>query len=298
LTPPNGMYRYSGSPVFPTDSNANANASYGVDVVFQDGGTPPPPSDGVDRSITVTGSPSTFTRGTSGSFVATVGNGGPSTTSGTLTVTDVLPAGLAYASSSGTGWTCSASGQTVTCNSTTALAAGATSTVTITTQVAPDAPATVVNTVSVTGSDADSATGNDQATVSVPVEGGPALADLTGTLTTSALRRARQGTIRLTVRNDGPQAAAGPLRATIALGAGVSYVAASGTGWSCSRSGSTITCTRPGSLAAAASAPVITVTVVVTATTSTTTTTTATVSSVTTDPDPNDNTISQTAPII
>jgi len=52
-------------------------------------------------------------------------NSGDATTSGTITVTDVLPAGLAYVSASGTGWTCGASAQTMTCTSSTAIAANA-----------------------------------------------------------------------------------------------------------------------------------------------------------------------------
>jgi uncharacterized repeat protein (TIGR01451 family) len=52
-------------------------------------------------------------------------NSGDATTSGTVTVTDVLPAGLTYVSATGTGWTCGASAQTVTCTSTTAIAANA-----------------------------------------------------------------------------------------------------------------------------------------------------------------------------
>lgn len=52
-------------------------------------------------------------------------NSGDAVTSGTITVTDVLPAGLTYVSAAGTGWTCGASAQTVTCTSTTAIAANA-----------------------------------------------------------------------------------------------------------------------------------------------------------------------------
>lgn len=60
------------------------------------------------------------------SYALTVKNNGPYTEAGPITVTDTLPAGMSYTSSSGTGWTCSASGQTVTCTSKTALAPNAT----------------------------------------------------------------------------------------------------------------------------------------------------------------------------
>ncbi|MEA2688234.1 MAG: mucin9, partial [Candidatus Eremiobacteraeota bacterium] len=52
-------------------------------------------------------------------------NSGDAVTSGTITVTDVLPAGLTYVSATGTGWSCSASAQTMTCTSTTAIAVNA-----------------------------------------------------------------------------------------------------------------------------------------------------------------------------
>nr|WP_308634980.1 DUF11 domain-containing protein [Massilia brevitalea] len=60
------------------------------------------------------------------SYALAVKNNGPYTDAGPITVTDTLPAGMSYASSSGTGWTCSASGQVVTCTSKTALAPNAT----------------------------------------------------------------------------------------------------------------------------------------------------------------------------
>ena len=85
--------------------------------------------------------------GQSVSYALTVKNNGPYTEAGPITVTDTLPAGMSYTSSSGTGWTCSASGQTVTCTSKTALAPNAT------------AQALTINaTVNATGSQTNSAT--------------------------------------------------------------------------------------------------------------------------------------------
>jgi uncharacterized repeat protein (TIGR01451 family) len=54
--------------------------------------------------------------GSSSSYALTIGNNGPQAISAAnLTVTDTLPTGLSYASSSGTGWSCGAAGQVVTC---------------------------------------------------------------------------------------------------------------------------------------------------------------------------------------
>ena len=71
-----------------------------------------------------------FTVGVTGTYTLTVDNGlGTAPTSGTITVIDTLPAGLTYvaAGSGGTGWSCSAAGQVITCTSSSVIGAGATS---------------------------------------------------------------------------------------------------------------------------------------------------------------------------
>ena len=46
-----------------------------------------------------------------GVHTLSISNAGDTATSGALTLVDTLPNGLSYASASGTGWTCAASGQ-------------------------------------------------------------------------------------------------------------------------------------------------------------------------------------------
>jgi mucin-19 len=96
-----------------------------------------------------------FTVGTNGVYTVTVDNGlGGISTTGTITVVDVLPAGLAFVAtgSGGTGWSCSSSGQTVTCTSSSVIAAGGTAPViTINVAVAAIAVPSVVNSVAVSG---------------------------------------------------------------------------------------------------------------------------------------------------
>jgi uncharacterized repeat protein (TIGR01451 family) len=76
-----------------------------------------------------------------GTYTIKVTNHGTGPTTGNITVTDTLPAGLAFVSSTGAGWACSASGQTVTCTYTGAplAATGGSSTFTLTVSVAPNA---------------------------------------------------------------------------------------------------------------------------------------------------------------
>jgi uncharacterized repeat protein (TIGR01451 family) len=56
-----------------------------------------------------------FVQGTGGTYTLAVANVGGQATSGTVTVSDTLPAGLTPVSASGTGWSCAIGGQTVTC---------------------------------------------------------------------------------------------------------------------------------------------------------------------------------------
>ncbi|MGJ5817491.1 hypothetical protein [Paludibaculum fermentans] len=82
-------------------------------------------------------------------YTITVTNAGRSATSGTITVTDPLPAGLAYSSATGTGWSCSAAGQVVTCTNPAALAAGASSVITLKATVLAAALPSITNIVEV-----------------------------------------------------------------------------------------------------------------------------------------------------
>jgi len=83
------------------------------------------------------------------SYTVTVANRGTSPSTGPMTVVDVLPAGLTFVSGTGTGWTCSAAGQTVTCASGTLLDVNASSSYTLTVAVSNSAAAVVNHTVSV-----------------------------------------------------------------------------------------------------------------------------------------------------
>ncbi len=88
--------------------------------------------------------------GGSGSYTLTVHNNGPQPATGTTTVTDTLPSGLAYASASGSGWTCGFSAPTVTCTTGSSIASGASlPAITVGVTVDAGAPASVDNTATV-----------------------------------------------------------------------------------------------------------------------------------------------------
>ncbi len=126
-----------------------------------------------DLSITKTHS-GNFKVGQTGDFLLTVTNNGPNTDSGPLVITDTLPTGLSFVSGSGSGWSCSAVGQVVTCTSAGSLAVGAsTSPVTLTVDVTAPAFPSVNNTASVLGNNFDNISGNSSSSDTVTVTAAP-----------------------------------------------------------------------------------------------------------------------------
>ncbi len=132
-----------------------------------------------DVSITKTHTGS-FTVGVNGTFLLAVANAGVDT-SGALTVTDALPAGLGYVSGTGAGWTCGAAGSTVTCSNPAGLASGGSTTITLTVSVGPAAAPGTTNTASVTAVRADANTGNNTSSDPVSVTPIPLAVDDTAT---------------------------------------------------------------------------------------------------------------------
>lgn len=111
-----------------------------------------------------------FTAGGTGSYNLVVHNNGPVDAQGTTTVTDVLPAGLTYSTASGTGWSCSAAAQVVTCTNPNLIANGANlPTITLKVNVAANAPATISNSAMVSNPyydfDASNSSSTDTATI-------------------------------------------------------------------------------------------------------------------------------------
>lgn len=230
---------------------------------------------------------SPFVAGSTATYRLTVADAGPSDASGVV-VTDVLPATLSYRSTSSgdAAWSCSATGQTVTCSYAGTLVAGAAPTsVDLVVDVSPAFTGSVSNTATVTASTPDPIPVNDSSTDDSSVD---AQADLSVTKThTGSAVAGRPFSWRLAVANAGPSDVASPVTVTDPLPAGVAYVSATGTGWTCSSDPATrvVTCTRA-SLAAATSAPPVTVTVDVLASTGPgSLANTAAVSSAVSDPD-------------
>lgn len=76
--------------------------------------------------------PSTAVIGTNYNYIFSLTNGGAvSTTGAPMTLITTLPAGLSFVSASGSGWSCSASGQNVTCTSSNVITPNGNNTITI-----------------------------------------------------------------------------------------------------------------------------------------------------------------------
>ena len=119
--------------------------------------------------------------GPADAYTITVANVGSAATSGSVTVSDTLPAGLARTrADSGTinGWSVSTSGQTVTATRSGVLGIGASyPALTVTVSVASNAPASVTNTATVAGG-GESNTANDTASDPTTINGAAPSAEL------------------------------------------------------------------------------------------------------------------------
>jgi uncharacterized repeat protein (TIGR01451 family) len=159
------------SPVIgPGQTSAETVYSSGQDLVFLSAeiiAMPNIPVADLALGMTLSGS---LVQGQNAAYALTVSNNGPNEESGPIVVSDTLPGGLSFVSGSGTGWSCSASGQTVTCTHAGPLASGATlDTLTLTVAVSSSVTGSLTNTASVDGAMFDNVAGNDTASVSATV---------------------------------------------------------------------------------------------------------------------------------
>jgi uncharacterized repeat protein (TIGR01451 family) len=162
------------------------------------------------------------------SYSIIVTNNGTIASSGALTVTDTLPAGISFSSGSGSGWSFTANGQVVVATFAGTIAAGANSAITLNVDVG-DAATSIVNRAYLTGG-SDATSGNNSATVTTAVT---QRADLTLTKTSSApfLYGGASETYTLAVQNIGSTASAGTFTITDTLPVGITYVSRTGTAW-------------------------------------------------------------------
>jgi uncharacterized repeat protein (TIGR01451 family) len=250
---------------------------------------------GANLSLAKTGAPDPVVGGANVTYQLTVSSTGPND-AGSLVITDNLPPSTSYGSFSGSGWSCSAAGQVVTCTRPGPHPLGVPiPPVSIVARVNASG-GTITNSASVapgtSGGVADPDTSNNTATASNTVLPGADVRIAQKLVTSAVPAVAGQNvTFQIQPRNGGP-AAASSVTVSDPLPAGWTFVSASGPNWTCGASGNTVSCTR-------ATMPVgatDNITVVATAPnnaavgpTGTSYANTASITSATTDPNPGNN---------
>ena len=242
---------------------------------------------------------SDFTAGNAEDYQISVINHGPSDASG-FTVTDTLPTGLTYVSSSPN--ICSAAGQVVTCNGGALTGNNASTTFTVTVNTSPSltAGSTVTNTATVAPisptTDPNSAN-NSSTDVATIVT----ITDLSVTKThTGTFVAGQDETYTMTAHNGGPSnTPTGDVSIVDTLPTGMTYVPAGsgGTGWSCTEASGTVTCVYAPSLAVNGTTPTLTIKVHIAPDQSGSVSNTATVVSTLDDSDPSNDASTDTTTI-
>jgi uncharacterized repeat protein (TIGR01451 family) len=225
----------------PTTDLVSANDSSSVDVTIVTE---------ADLTITKTTVDSPAVIGDELTWTVVVTNQGPSDAFD-VTVTDTVPTSVTgVAVDGGADWTCTVAGNDVSCRHVGALAALDSADFTVTGTVMATAYPELVNTASVSTSTPEPDIDDNTATSTTPVA---VQSDLAVTKThVGTPQVGGRVSYTLTVANSGPTENTGPIVLTDVLPAGLTFVSAVGTGWSCDLAATTVTCALAGTLAVGA----------------------------------------------
>ncbi|TVR25563.1 MAG: DUF11 domain-containing protein, partial [Ilumatobacter sp.] len=196
----------------------------------------------VNLSITKT-STDDFVVGEQGTYTLVVTNTGHTADPAPITVVDVLPTGLRPVSVAPAS-DCIITGQRVECTLPGVLPPDGTRTITIEVDIGPAAAPSVTNTATVSTPSEETALDDNTATDTRPVEPvwvldvDKRLVGLDDDL----------ATWEIVVTNLGPSPTGAPIVAVDDLPAGLSFVSAAGSGWSCAEAAGVVTCEYPAAL--------------------------------------------------
>jgi uncharacterized repeat protein (TIGR01451 family) len=197
---------------------------------------------GADLAIVLSGNPASVMASGNVVYTAATTNNGPNV-AGATTVSTTLSPNLSYVSASGTGWSCAAAAQVVSCTRASA-ALGAQPAITINTKVTGAVVGTISNSavVSISGSATDYNSTNDLSVVNTTVTGGTDLA-VTKTVSAPTIGGGQPVSFTLAPRNLGPFTASAVV-VTDSVPTGFSAISASGAGWTCNVVGNDVSCSR------------------------------------------------------
>jgi len=199
-----------------------------------------------DIGIAITPSASSVASGSNITFAQTVTNNGPATaTSGTVTISEAVPANTTFVSATGTGWSCGApSGGTFTCTSTASMASGASTTINlvVTTATGLAAQTVISDTATTGGTITDPNSANNTATANVTITD-PNVADMSIAIAAASttVRTGNSDTFTITATNGGPSTATNAV-VTIPIPTLEQFVSATPSQGSCSVNGDVVTC--------------------------------------------------------
>jgi uncharacterized repeat protein (TIGR01451 family) len=216
-----------------------------------------PPGAPVGPDVAVKLTPGGFWKvGHSATLTAAVTNVGPAPTTGPITLSSTLPAAVVPTSAAGPGWTCSTSGQLVSCVRAAAVRTGFSAAVVITVDVVGggDTIQTLPAQVSTPG---DLGAANNSTSVNMAISPADPIMDVAVTKTAGdAVLAGQNGTFEIVARNVGDLTTTGNIVVSDTIPDNVSLVSAGGPGWDCVGTVA-VTCTHPGPLAPGASSPTI-----------------------------------------
>ena len=229
-----------------------------------------PPADGCDLQLTKRHAGDTVSADSSTSFTIDVCNVSKVACDDPVTVVDDLPDGLTFVTATGSGWSYSESGGTVTAEHDNAggLDPGEclpTLTVEVEVGSIDETGDQFTNCASLEGTDANAR--NDRDCVTIGVTDGGDTGGCEGLniekTTGGQFRYGQQGTYEIEVCNFVESTCNATIEVTDTLTPGLTFVSASGTGWSATESGGTVTATHAnsGGLSAGQCLPMLTITV-------------------------------------
>ncbi len=169
-----------------------------------------------------------FTVGVEGDYTIVVANEGLGSTTGTITVTDTLPASLQFVRGVGLGWTLVANGQVVTATHDNPLGEGDGTSIAITVRPTIAALPSVTNSASVTTA-GDTNPTNDRDVDVAPVIGPPDLSMVKRHV--GVFQVGSTGVYQFLLQNRGASPTTGPITIRDTLPAGLDFVSGSGAGW-------------------------------------------------------------------